>query len=120
MALKDLYPRDIWFKIEGKTQLENIILIHDYTVAHDMGVDFQSIFPRGVVEDSYVIFHAGDIYKYEIHTKLSNLDPTKLFFDYGCAEFFSDEEKIILRPFYTAEEYSVAQRDRILTDFVKY
>ena len=78
-------------------------------------VDFRDGFPREISPDSPARYYPDQIYKYDITTPA--LDPKRRF---GCAQFIVDEAKIILRPFYPTEDYSVEQRDLILEDFVLY
>jgi hypothetical protein len=115
MALQDLILEDVVLERPDSTQLKNIQFIYNYVKAHNMKVHNSDKFPRQIDSDSTSYFYENGIYKYDIKTPFSN-SPS----DYGCAQFIVDSEKIILRPFYPTEEYSVQQRDIILRDVIRY
>jgi len=120
MALERLIPEDKSFKIdlavsERETpQLRRIRLIRDFTLVKGLNVDFRDKFPRQIDPDSSAFYYRDRIYKYDIKTRIAEESA------YGCAQFILDEEKVILRPLYPTEKYSVEQRDIVLRIFTKH
>jgi hypothetical protein len=120
MAIEGLTLTDKWFKFGKNTQLDNIRLLHNYTIAHDLTLDLRDKFPRQIVPNSPEHFRENKIYKYDIKCNLLNITPEQALTGYMGAQFISDEEKIILRAFYPAEDFSIAQRDRMSENLIEY
>jgi hypothetical protein len=115
MALQELLPEDIVLERPESTQLENMTFLYNYVKAHKLKVDYRDKFPRQIDPESTAYLYDNRIYKYDIK-KMSDDPATK----YGCAQFIVDSERIILRPLYPTEQYSILQRDRMLDDVISY
>jgi hypothetical protein len=118
MGLQELIQKDVYLMVENE-QLENIRTIYNYVQDNrndflKVSVDYRDKFPRQIVKDSPVYFYKDRVYKYDLQ-----LIPESIGGD-GGATFIVDSEKIILRPFYSAESFSVNQRNVILDDFTNY
>ena len=121
MAIEELVTGDIWVKIPENSIRRNIRLVYDYVCDHDMMVNPADVYERYVKTSTKLNFcYQGEIYQFDIATRISKLKPEERSSAFGSATFILDEEKIVLRPFFPEEHEYLIQRDIILSDFLNY
>ena len=113
MTLQKTNLNDVWVKIPNNNQLDNLHLLKKYIDSHKLGRDFRDEFPREIDpnEISKYSYKPNQIYQFDLSMDLHYN---------GCAQFIVDSEKIILKPFYSLQQYSVNQREIIADDFLNF
>ena len=100
---------DVSLRIKDRTQWENILFLQEFVNSNLLYVDYRDKFPDEFNYEPTKTYEFDITYFKRINGKFS---------ESGGAQFIIDDNKIILRPFYPNQSFSISQREKISNIFL--